>query len=287
MSKKIDKGLISANLIWDDAISTASAWGITDLYSTGNKVIDTYIGHGFGRPDGYEIVTIFGDTGMNKSTFATNLIVDPLLKGKHVVYMALEDDPQDVCRRLNRMGVNPNDVPGTLSFMKEQDGYTLEAMAEVIEEFFSYADVILIDPLQFVYEASVMERGETEMNRQRLFMRQMNNIMKRTNKVLIIVSHTNKGNSNVTGLNKIIGSSAIAQVSTKCIEIGYDKDNGRFLKLWKTRFTPRRNEALVIRLKEDMTFCSLLEVGDDQKQIERDIKELYSRWGEVPGMKKI
>ena len=276
--KKIDLGLIPLESVWEEAKQSLNSFGVTDLYSTGDPVIDEYLGNsptgGYGRQSGYEIVTIFGDTGRNKSTFATNIIVDPLKKGKTVVYMALEDDPKDVAARLSIMGVDPGKLPGKLCFFKEQSGYTLSQMTEAITQYFEFADVILIDPLQFIYEASVTERGEAEFNRQRLFMREMNHLMKKTNKVLILVSHTNKsGGKDAPGMSHIIGSSAIAQVSTKVIEIGISKDGMRFLHMWKTRFSPHRRDDLAVKLNTNMQFEALH--GDDPNTI----KELRKHWG--------
>ena len=276
--KKIDLGLIPLESVWDEAKQSLEAYGTTNLYSTGDAVIDEYLGNsptgGFGRESGYEIVTIFGDTGRNKSTFATNLMIDPLMKGKTVVYMALEDDPKDVAARLHIMGLEPSKLPGKLNFFKEQSGYTLSQMTEAITKYFEFADVILIDPLQFIYEASVTERGEAEFNRQRLFMREMNHLMKKTNKVLVLVSHTNKsGGKDAPGMSHIIGSSAIAQVSTKVIEIGISKEGTRYIHMWKTRFSPHRRDDLVVKLGTDMRFRYLY--ADDPTAI----KELRQKWG--------
>lgn len=276
--KKIDLGLIPLESVWEEAKQSLQDYGTTNLYSTGDAVIDEYLGNspegGFGRESGYEIVTIFGDTGRNKSTFATNLMIDPLMKGKTVVYMALEDDPKDVAARLHIMGLDPSKIPGKLNFFKEQSGYTLSQMTEAITKYFEFADVILIDPLQFIYEASVTERGEAEFNRQRLFMREMNHLMKKTNKVLVLVSHTNKsGGKDAPGMSHIIGSSAIAQVSTKVIEIGISKEGTRYIHMWKTRFSPHRRDDLVVKLGTDMRFRYLY--ADDPTAI----KELRRKWG--------
>ena len=251
--KGVDLGVITLDEVWEDAKTSMEEYGRTDLYSTGDQVIDAYLGHstkgGYGRHHGYEIITIFGDTGRNKSTFATNFVIDPLKKGKTVVYMALEDDPKDVAARLIKMGINKDELPGTLLFFKEQTGYTLDQMTEAIKDMFSYADVILIDPLQFIYESSFVDKGESEFNRQRLFMRDINAVMKKTNKVLIIVSHTNKSSKNDSpGLSHIMGSSAIAQVSTKVIEIGATKEGDRFIHCWKNRFAPPTFDDLMIKL---------------------------------------
>lgn len=254
-TKEINLGLKPADSLLDDAMMDMGNWGKTDLYSTGDHTLDEYLGGGYGRKDGYEIITIFGDTGMNKSTLATTMILDPALNGTQVAYFALEDDPKDVVKRMIIQCEGDDDrlksITQNVLFMPENDGYTLDMMAEAIEKIFSIADIVVVDPLQFIFEASVAEKGETEFNRQRLFMRRMNNIMKHTNKTLIIVSHTSKGGGgkdSKKGLDKIIGSSAVAQVSTKVLEIDRKEDGIQGVRLWKTRFTPYRFCGAQVRL---------------------------------------
>lgn len=248
-------GMTPASGLIETALQDMDNWGVTDLYSTGDPIFDEYLGGGYGRKDGYEILTIFGDTGMNKSTLATTMILDPALNGTQIAYFALEDDPKDVVKRIIVQCENDQDrlerITSNILFMPENDGYTLDMMAEAIEKIFKVADIVVVDPLQFIFEASVAEKGETEFNRQRLFMRKMNNIMKHTNKTLIIVSHTSKGGGgkdSKRGLDKIIGSSAVAQVSTKVLEIDRKEDGLQGVRLWKTRFTPFRFTGVQVRL---------------------------------------
>lgn len=254
-TNNINMGLTPASSLIETALQDMDNWGKTDLYSTGDPIFDEYLGQGYGRKDGYEIITIFGDTGMNKSTLATTMILDPALNGTQIAYFALEDDPKDVVKRIIIQCENDQDkldkITSNILFMPENDGYTLDMMAEAIEQIFQVADIVVVDPLQFIFEASVAEKGETEFNRQRLFMRKMNNIMKHTNKTLIIVSHTNKGGGSKDGkkgLDKIIGSSAVAQVSTKVLEIDRKEDGIQGVRLWKTRFTPYRFTGVQVRL---------------------------------------
>jgi predicted ATP-dependent serine protease len=270
-TQKINMGMTPATSLIDAAKAEMDSWGKTDLYSTGDQILDEYLGNsftgGYGRKDGYEILTIFGDTGMNKSTFATSIILDPASKGTQIAYFALEDDPKDVVRRILIMcdmnEEKARTITNNILFMPESDGYTLDSMAEAIEKIFDVVDIIVIDPLQFIFEASVAEKGETEFNRQRLFMRKMNNLMKHTNKTLIIVSHTGKGGGKDarTGVDRIIGSSAVAQVSTKVIEINRKEDGLQGIRLWKSRFTPYRFCGVQIRL-DNMVVRTVYELSD-------------------------
>ena len=269
-TSKINLGMTPASTLVEEAKKASEEWGRTDLYSTGDPIIDEYLGNsskgGYGRRSAYEIITIFGDTGMNKSTFCTSMILNPASKGVPVAYFALEDDPKDVVTRIMRQASSQEELDKILDnimFMPENDGYTLDMMAEAIENIFKVADIVVIDPLQFIFEASVAEKGETEFNRQRLFMRRMNNVMKHTNKTLIIVSHTGKGGGkdNRQGVDRIIGSSAVAQVSTKVIEINSKEDGLHGIRLWKSRFTPYRYCGIQIVL-EDMRVRSIYSPND-------------------------
>ena len=270
-TKRINLGMVQGTSLIGAAKAEMDSWGKTDLYSTGDQIMDEYLGNsftgGYGRKDGYEIITIFGDTGMNKSTFATSMILDPASKGTQVAYFALEDDPKDVVRRIliqcDMDEEKAKKITNNILFMPESDGYTLDAMADAIEKIFEMADIVVVDPLQFIFEASVAEKGETEFNRQRLFMRRMNNIMKHTNKTLIIVSHTGKGGGKDarTGVDRIIGSSAVAQVSTKVIEINRKDDGLHGIRLWKTRFTPYRFCGVQIKL-DNMKVRTVYELSD-------------------------
>lgn len=231
-------------------------WGITDKFSCGDAFINEYIGNspngGFGTDYGYEIFMIFGSTGVSKSTFASQCVVEAALRGHQIAYMALEDDSADVCARIKKQTASrpwnavelakaTKKVLWNVHMAPYSQGYTLDAMAVEIDSLFGHGyEIVVVDPLQFIFEASAVERGETEFNRQRLFMRQINALMKQNKgKVLMLVSHTNKG-SHDADLDNVMGSGANVQVPTKIVQVGRNKDGTRFIKLCKTRFTPFR-----------------------------------------------
>lgn len=258
------------SLYEEEAEQARLSFGRTDVHSSGDDIINEYLGGSpkgaYGRQKGYEIVLIFGDTGMNKSTFATQLILEPAKQGKRVVYYSLEDDPKDLHTRIVQqtqqvVGKFQDDrqithqITPNLLIPAESVGYTLDEMANEISNNFLEmdADIVVVDPLQFIFEASVVERAETEFNRQRLFLRQINHILKKASeqsgkdKTIIIVSHTNKGNYD-NAIDNIMGSGALKQVPTKIIQVGRSKDDTRFIRLWKSRFTPFRYGNLQVSL---------------------------------------
>lgn len=244
----------------------------TDLYDIGDPFINEYLGGsqkgGYGRVGGYEIVLVFGSTGVNKSTFTTQMIINPALSGKKIAYYSLEDDVDDLYHRLwlqtnglvDKFDSNQNlmeKLETHIFVAPESDGYTLEQMASQVEGMFMMGvDIVVIDPLQFIFEASVVEAQETEFNRQRLFMRQINNLMKRAtrsqgkSKTIVLVSHTNKGKHD-DPMDTIMGSGANKQVPTKIIQIARNKDGGRFIQMHKSRFTEHRFGGHPIELDKD------------------------------------
>lgn len=212
----------------------------------------------------------------NKSTFSTQMILQPAMEGKKVTLFALEDDVTDVYSRIRRQSsryaqsrfADPLEAMRKIStnvmMAPDSDGYTLEAMAIEIEGVFrTGTDIVVVDPLQFIFEASVVEKTETEFNRQRLFMRQINNMMKRVaretgkSKTIILVSHTNKGRYD-SPLDNIMGSGANKQVPTKIIQVYRDECGRKFLRLHKSRFTQHRFGPHPVELdSETMTFHTI------------------------------
>lgn len=279
-------GMIPAFTRYEQAMERDGKNRLTDKYSFGDPLIDEYCGGGWGRHDAYELVCVFGGTGMNKSTLVSQMAISPAARGDHVAYLALEDEMEDVLIRFNRQ-IQPtglaskeklNKVLHNVDFFPENDGYSLSELAKVIEQLFKTYDVVIVDPIQFVFEASVIEKGETEWNRQRVFMRELRNIVVRAKKPLIFVSHTNKSaynkNSDVDGLGQMMGSGGLPQICTKIIQIDRDKDNLRSIKMLKSRFTKHRFNKLQINLDPNTMRIGFDRTGLTQAQIE----EMKENW---------
>jgi len=224
------------------------SWGRTDLYSTGHSVLDAYMFGGFGRKDGYEIVLLYGPTGVGKSTVALNFIAPAIRKGVKTGLLVLEDDMADVSNRFSEIlshneyiRANKEQIVRCLPEDELTKSWTLDDLLTYIEEWFeSGIDLILLDHLQFAFENAEMIKGENEYIAQRVFMRKLNFLMKRVKKTIILVSHVNKANG-AKGMNQIVGSGAIAQAATKVIEVSETKNMADCinLELRKSRFTKK------------------------------------------------
>lgn len=233
---------------YEEAKRTKAQYGSTTLFSTGHDVLDDYFGGGFGRVNGYEIVLLYGETGIGKSTVALNFLVPAMRDGKTVGLLILEDDMADVSNRLAQIlspteyrTVNQNNSVLCLPQNALSKSWTLDDLLEYIELWFTdnHCDLILLDHLQFAFEGAEMARSENEYIAQRVFMQKLNQLIKRLNKTIILVSHVSKATAS-KGMNKISGSGALAQAATKVIEVRDGKvEDNIFLDLRKSRFTKR------------------------------------------------
>lgn len=261
--------------------------GRTDLYSFGDAIIDDYCGGGYGRKDGYELICLYGGTGMNKSTFASQMVLSPASRGKKVAYLALEDEIEDVINRMRAQvfqtqGMKSQSVweiiRKNIDFFPENSGYSLRSMVETIDKLFNTYDVVLIDPVQFIFELSTVERGESEFNRQRVFLNELKAVLSKHEKTLIFVSHVNKSaysaikGENVMG--EIQGAGQLSQIASKVIRIYRDKDGVRTIDLPKSRFTKDRKTPLVVNLN-----VNTMRIGFDSSGLTRSqILEMEANW---------
>ena len=254
----ISKQVVHLKDFDEDTDKLAKTYGTTPLYSTGSSDLDRYFCGGYGRPEGYEIVVLFGETGIGKSTFGLNMLVDPIMRGKKVGVLMLEDDGADVNMKfrlllgrenLNKFNKNIHFTPADVVNGKKMWG--LDDFLALVEEWFTERelDVILLDHLQFAFESAVAIKGENEYISQRIFVRKINYLVRKLNKTIILVSHVGK-NTQAKGMAKIIGSSGIAGSATKTIEVKKDKDV-MLVRYWKSRFTPTPDHDRAFKFDSD------------------------------------
>ena len=238
-----------------------NTFGITDLYradinSAKGHGLNDYIGGGYGRPGNYEIVILFGDTGIGKSTVALNMLCDPILKGAKVGMMILEDEGADVYLRMEAALGKTNfnefvlkrgaDIQIATDKELGRGEWTLEGALEYLEWMFleRERDVVLLDHLQFLFE-TVSIGQEGEWRSQQVFMRKLNQLIKDVKKTVILVSHTNKGDSK--GSSRIRGSSGIAAAASKILEVQQNENSSKpgaiTITMRKSRFTARPNHG--------------------------------------------
>lgn len=229
------------------AAEAEKSWGRTDLYQTGHRKLDIYLSGGFGRRGGYEIVLMFGATGVGKSTVALNFMANPIRQGKQVGLLVLEDAMPDVSNRLKHIlgdtdytKMNRANNVRCLPDDALTRSWNLSDLLIYIQQWFDEGvELILLDHLQFAFENAELNKGENEYTAQRVFMRELNQIIKSNNKTIILISHVNKNNGS-KGMDKIVGSGSLAQAATKVIEISEgDVPDSVHIDIKKTRFTKK------------------------------------------------
>lgn len=236
----------------EEADLLRATYGLTERHPTGIKELDAYLGGGVGRPNGYEIVLLYGPTKIGKSTIALNILKKCFEDNTKVGLLILEDDMADVLNRIRFIldpfsfePITSADNPAHVSVVclpkgAMDKGYTLDELLEYIREWFVSLDydIVLLDHLQFAFDSADSIRGENEFTAQRVFMRNLNTLMKEVKKTIILVSHTNaQGN--------IYGSSALRQVATKILRLEESERPG-VVNLWmkESRFTNIQHQPL-------------------------------------------
>lgn len=237
------------------ALKLAPNNGRTTRFSTGVPKLDKYLSGGFGREGDYEIVGIFGPTGVGKSTVALNFLRGALVAGERVGVMALEDGGADVYLRLSSIlgadRIQSHD--GQVQCLPQDTldkRWKLPDLLELIQQWYeSGIDLILLDHLQFAFENADLVKGENEYVSQRIFMRDLNVLIRKLKKTIILISHVNK-DPRAKGVDKIIGSSSIAHGATKLIEVQRGGEPSTVeVRMWKSRFTKTPDWSELYKLR--------------------------------------
>lgn len=261
-----------------EADKALASFGRTDLYSTGSPGLDEWMGHGgFGRKDGYELMLIYGKSGVGKSSIAVRLLMNSVRQHIEQAWLILEDSPADTLNRLCAMTGDREQTMKDVSCIHLMADTMLEngfRLDNIIDWIQSQSDrgikLFLIDHLQFAFENAddIMEKNEN-LN-QRIFMKKLNFLAKKNNLTIVMISHVNKM-SKAEGMDKVIGSSAIIQASTKVIEAFARKDGSLGLYMWKSRFT-ELNYSTAAFTRKDMhyEFSVTLPGYDTEANIQTD-----------------
>lgn len=253
----LSKELVYIGDFYDEAQLLKKTYGKTTRFTTGHTALDTYFGGGFGRPDGYEIVLLYGQTGVGKSTVALNFMAPAIKAGVKTGMLVLEDDMADVSLRFSEIlspeeyvAMNKDNTARCLPRDALTKSWNLNDLIDYIESWFVNEDIelILLDHLQFAFESAESIKGENEWIAQRVFMQKLNQLMKRVKKTIILVSHVNKQHG-AKGMNQIVGSSAISQAATKVIEVKKDDALDTIqLNMRKSRFTRNPDSYWAMKL---------------------------------------
>nr|DAX59186.1 MAG TPA: DNA directed DNA polymerase [Caudoviricetes sp.] len=260
-----------------EADKRLASFGKTDLYSTGIPEYDEWLGHGgIGVKDGYEMVLLFGLSGCGKSSIAVRTLLHSVQQGIPQGWLILEDSPADT---LNRLCMMAGDRKKTIQQVRcvhmlsdefIQQGFRLDNIIEWIKvKSKEGIKLFLIDHLQFAFENSDDITESNEVIAQRIFMKKLNFLAKTEKLTVLMVSHISKNNKAV-GMDKVIGSSAIVQASTKVLEVFSRKDGSLGVYMWKSRFTELPfSTAVFARSNMRYEFATVLPEFNTEEEIQQ------------------
>ena len=208
--------------------------GRTTRYSTGLKVMDEYLGGGYGMENAGEVILIHATSKTFKSTLSMQLIRTPIEQGEKVGLIILEGTFWRAVRNFKQLFTNAG--YDTADEILEKNKDNIFAMSDRMSNGdFSMDDVIrwlencvvahgvhlfLIDPIGYLSDYS-NEWNVPEYKKESKFMKQLVQFADNTHSTVICIQHNTKGNEfdNRHREAAIGGSQSFSKSPTKVIEI--------------------------------------------------------------------
>lgn len=284
MTKKTNP-FSSELLFWGDlreqALKVNKSYGRTDRYRTGLPELDNYLFGGYGRNGNYEIVVVHGNYKVGKSTIGINMLRGAIEDGVKVGMFVLEDDLETTAYRMAMAIQDPKMVSqrihdGTVRFLpRKKNGrnrWTLDDMLAEIEKWFTEpqygVDIIFLDHIQFMFDNAENNHDYGQWAAQNTFMHDLNDLMDRVRKTIIIISQENREGN-------IAGSIGIPRAASKLIGIGRidGEPDIRSIKLEPSRHTPEREYVFRVKIRNGRMFTDDNQPSASKHQ--ENIKELF------------
>ena len=239
---------------WEADEADASG-DLTPMYKFFDPKLNGYFAGGIAKPNATNIVLIFWTSGVGKSLFALNIIASAIREKKKFAHIILEDDTGEMLRRLRKIipyeEIVKSDhilIPSSQIKTHFDQKEALELFENLFKEHF--VDIIILDHIQFLFEASAAGSQENEWIRQRLFVQELNRVVKTYKNTLVIVSHVKKG-ADMT-LDSTTGSNSIPQVATKAYAIYRNASKQLCIRQEKTRYTKPFFDEIPIRFDKNL-----------------------------------
>lgn len=241
---KIPDGFDEYDSVLDAQKHNLDNWestGVTNLYSTGNTMIDKYLGGGFGKEGDFEIVLIHSQPKTYKSTLALMFMMDAVSREVPQGWVILEGSLAEALNRL-RKTFNPYEdfdklVPkmdkcvfAMSKKMRRSKKFTLKNILRWMRNLHRTKGVNLffVDPLGYAFDFSTRDPYENEWSRQARFMQDLAAFGEDTNSTIVLVQHNTKDSSGPNASYRsaaVGGSSTLTKAATKVIELRREKDD--------------------------------------------------------------
>lgn len=243
----------------------------TDYAFYDDKLNEIFCG-GLAKPNATNIILVYGASGVGKSLISLNIIASAIREHKKFAHILLEDDPHESLIRLRKIidpdsKINADRIINTSQHIligPDDVGtkFSQEEALELFEQLFKElsVDIVILDHIQFLFEATATS-VENEWIRQRTFVQEINRIVKKYKKTIVLISHVKKGAD--MGLDSTTGSNSIPQVATKAIAIYRDEHKKLYLRQEKSRYTRPYFDEIPIK------FTNFVVQYDDNIDVEK------------------
>lgn len=230
-------------------VENIDSYGVTDTYSTGLSQLDRYLGGGFGKKGGYEVVLVYGSTGVGKSRVGIQMMLDSVRKNIPQAWIILENSVEESIMNFHFMNGgtkdNAKDVlkgvkPTTIRILPKKitDGeYTLDDIYDWIAERSKEGrKLFLFDHIQYAFDSADYDGKTQEWREQRAFTKRLQLLAETDSLTIVMVSHIVNDTSRF-GNNSISGNKSISEIATKAILVSRPDKETLMLTMTKSRHT--------------------------------------------------
>ena len=247
-----------------------SQFGITPESKFFDDKLNEIFCGGLSKPNATNIILIYGASGVGKSLFSLNVIASAIREHKKFAHILLEDDPEESLIRLRKI-IPQKEIDVAPHILISGDNisvqFTQEEALELINDLYENfnVDIIILDHIQFLFEATANGSQDNEWIRQRTFVQEINKVVKKYKKTIVLISHVKKGAD--MSLDSTTGSNSIPQVATKAIAIYRNEQKNLCLRQEKSRYTKPYFEEIPIKF---VNFRLMYDDGIDEQKVIND-----------------
>lgn len=229
---------ISFETIKQEADLAYGSMGVSDLYSTGIDMLDEYLNGGYGRKNLYELVLISSAPKCLKTTFAMQMLIDPL-KRKVPMYWMLAEMSYGETMNMIRAFFYPNIEEadriikeaidcGALKIAHSKTLASIESSDALLAEMklaaANGAKIFYADPLNYLTKRAARGERSNTWDTESEFIDKAKEFLKDNNLTAVFVVHNTK-DANLHHELGMAGSGDLSRIATKTIETRIE---GRF-----------------------------------------------------------
>lgn len=229
---------ISFDVMKKEADLAYESMGVSDLYSTGFSMLDEYLNGGYGRDNLYELVLISSAPKCLKTTFAMQMLIDPL-KRKVPMYWMLAEMSYGETMNMIRAFFYPNIEEadrivreaiecGALKIAHSKTLASIESSDALLTEMklaaAAGAKIFYADPLNYLTKRAARGERAHSWDTESEFIDKAKEFLKDSKLTAVFVVHNTK-DANLHHELGMAGSGDLSRIATKTIETRIE---GRF-----------------------------------------------------------